>query len=286
MSGIGGATREPVGDFTKKVGIFEASVIAINPTIEQYKDLLEIELKEDSKSAEYLGEKDGNITLRVDVWLKSVKTGDKFKTSFFLEDRERENKDKTKSQFINEIGLCAWAEDENDLPNWFTARDYRKAHPGEEELYGFLRTWLGKLDYKSADTQLALDWKKMMKGNVKDLKDQINGDFAVNVGALATIITKEKDGEVKTFQGIYNKAFIPAYALKNFKLIDFSKEEELDKIKVKKNNELKPHERFVLNVTGEYGCKDFYILNDMKDYDPEDNVMTTNEAHIESDSEY
>ena len=43
MSGIGGVKRERkenLGEFPKKVGLFEASVIAINPTIEQYKDIL------------------------------------------------------------------------------------------------------------------------------------------------------------------------------------------------------------------------------------------------------
>ena len=50
MSGIGGSKRERKeggSEFPKKVGLFEASVIAINPTIEQYKDILGIELKED-----------------------------------------------------------------------------------------------------------------------------------------------------------------------------------------------------------------------------------------------
>ena len=101
MSSIGGKKRENTGnsDFGKKVGLFEANVIAINPTAEEFKDILGMELKEDSKAAEYLGEtKDGNSYLRVDVWLQKVNAEDKFKTSFFLEDKERENKDGTKKQ--------------------------------------------------------------------------------------------------------------------------------------------------------------------------------------------
>jgi hypothetical protein len=55
MSSIGGKKRENTenSDYSKRVGLFEARVIAINPTAEQYKNLLNIELKEDSKATEY-----------------------------------------------------------------------------------------------------------------------------------------------------------------------------------------------------------------------------------------
>jgi hypothetical protein len=59
------------------------------------------------------------------------------KVSFFLEDKERQNKDETKKQYINSVGNCSWAADPNDLPDWFKARDYRVAKIGEEELYEF-----------------------------------------------------------------------------------------------------------------------------------------------------
>jgi 1,2-phenylacetyl-CoA epoxidase catalytic subunit len=284
MSSIGGKVRETQeSNYTKKVGLFEAKIIAVNPTLEQFKDVLGMEVQEDSKLAEYLGEsKDGNNTLRVDFWLEEVKNGDKFKVSFFLEDKERENKDGTKQQYINEIGMCAWADDPNNLPEWFTKREYRQAYTGEEDLYNFLRTWLGKLDYRDADTVLQLEWKKLMKGNVRDIKDQVGGEYATNVVALATVITKERDGEIKEYQGIYNRAFLPAYSLKNFRLVDYSSREELSRIAAKKSSELKPHERFVLNITGEYGCKDYYILKDLQEYNPDDNLVAS-DATLSSD---
>ena len=133
---IGGAKREKtqLPEFVKKVGLFEGRVIAINPTAEEYKELFEIELKEDSKTVEYLGEsKEDNVYLRVDVWLEDIKTKDKFRVSFFLEDKIRENKDLTKKQYINNVGSCSWADDPNNLPEWFSARDYRVAYVGEEE---------------------------------------------------------------------------------------------------------------------------------------------------------
>lgn len=287
---IGGKKRENTGggDSVKKVGLFECNVVAINPTIEEYKDKLGIELKEDSKAAEYLGEtKDGNSYVRIDIWLQKVNDEDKFKTSFFLEDKERENKDGTKKQYINSIGMCSWAADENDLADWFTkGRDFRVAYTGEEDLYNFMRTWLADLDYRDVDTVLQLEWKKLMRGNIKDLKDQINGEWAKSIVALATVIVKERDGESKEYQGIYNKAFIGGYALKQFRLVDYASKKVQESLKNKKPKDLKGHEKFVVNVIGEYGCKDYYILKDLQDYNPDDNLVASDAYISEDGSDY
>ncbi len=293
MSAIGGQRREGnAGEFSKRVGIMEGKVITINPTPLEYKEILGMELKEDSKAAEYLGEsRDGNTNLRIDIWLQDVKDVTKrIKVSFFLENKERVNKDGTKKQYINTVGNCSWAEDKNMLPDWFASRDHRVAYVGEEELYEFLRTWLGNLDYRSAETTLQIDWKKLMKGNVKDIKDQVNGEWCTNVGILATVVVKTKEledgtSEVKDFQSVYNRAFLPAYAIKNFTTNDYSNPNILAAIKGKEVRDQKVHEKFVLKVTGEYGCKDFYSLKPIKDYDPTDNVVATNDSLIPHDEE-
>jgi hypothetical protein len=296
---IGGNKKEVTeGNFEqeKVVGVFSAKVVAINPTIEQFKSLLGIELKEDSKATDYLSEnKDGNTTLRVDVWLEDVTTSEsehprRIKKSFFLEDKERENKDGTKKQYINNIGVCTWAEDESDFPIWFKERDYRQAFVGEEKLYGFIRTWLGALDYKDSETVLSLDWKKLMKGNVKDLKDQLDGEFCTNVLALATIKTVEKtndagETEIKEYQSIYDE-FLPAYYMKNFKTIDYDNSRTQELLKTKSSKELKPVERWVLNLTGEYGCKEYYSLKELHAYNPGDNLVSSNAPLAEEDDDY
>ena len=86
MSKIGGALRAQSGSsesYTKKVGLFEANVIAVNPTVEEYSRILGREINPDSKVTEYLGEtRDGNNYLRLDVWLEEVKNGDQFKSEF------------------------------------------------------------------------------------------------------------------------------------------------------------------------------------------------------------
>lgn len=300
--GIGGEKREEK-DFQKKVGLFEGVVVAINPTIEEYKSVLGIELEEGNKATEYLGEsKDGNTYLRVAVWLKT-KTGEKFPVTFFLEDKERENKDQDKKQYINSIGICAWAADPRDLNEekmeWFSKREYRVAYAGEEDLYSFMRNWLSQLDYRSKSTEILIEWKKLMKGNVKDFRDQINGEWCtdsrtnqpIGVGAMATVITKEKDGETKEYQGVWNKAFLPSYALKNFNLIDYSDPTVVEGLKAKKlasteSSDIKTHERFVLKITGEHGCKDFFLLKALKDYNPEDNFVASDKPISEDGADY
>ena len=290
MSTIGGVKKESSAElkFGKKVGLFQANIIAVNPTIEEYSTILNIELSAESKATEYLGtSKDGNTYLRLDIWLQGVKNQENFKVSFFLEDLERENRDKTKKQYINSVGMTGWAADENDLWEWFTKeRDYRVAYIGEEELYDFMRTWLSKLDYRQSATVLQLDWTKLMRGNVKDLKDQIDGEWCSSVVALATIVVRERDGETKEYQGIYNKGFLSEYAIKQFRLVDYTNQRTLNNLRNKKPRELKPHERFVVQVTGEYGCKDYYILKELEDYNSGDNLVASDNFISEDGSDF
>lgn len=288
MSTIGGKKRENTGgesNFTKKVGLFEAKVIAVNPTAEEFKDILGMDLKEDSKQAEYLGEKDGVKTLRVDFWLEEVKNKDKFKVTFFLEDKIRVNKDNTKKQYINNVGVCSWADDPNNLHDWFVKREYRPAFVGEEGLYTFMRSWLSDLDYREAETTLQLEWKKLMNGNVRDIKQQINGEWSNNIVALATIRTVIKEDETKEYQGVYNGGFLPPYALKQMRAVDFNTE-MLSELRKKKLKDLKPYEKFALDVTGEYGCKDFYIFKDLRDYNADDNLVASDKVLADDDSDF
>ena len=291
MSNIGGEKRQsPVFDdkeFVKKVGLFEAKVIAVNPTTEEYADVLGRQLKEDSKATEYLGtSKDGNARLRLDFWLEEVKTQEKFKLTFFIENKEKENKDQTKKQYINNIGRCTWADSPNNLPTWFKERENRVSFVGEEDLYNFLRSWLSNIDFSSKKSTLQLEFNKLIKGNVKEIKEQINGEWATNIVALATINTKETDDGTKEFQNIYNKAFLPPYSIKAFRLLDYNAAGTISGLRQKASKDLKPHERFVLNVVGEYGCKDYFTFKELKDYSSEDNLVSSDKVISEDAGDY
>ena len=245
------------------------------------------QLKEDSKATEYLGtSKDGNARLRLDFWLEEVKTQEKFKLTFFIENKEKENKDQTKKQYINNIGRCTWADSPNNLPTWFKERENRVSFVGEEDLYNFLRSWLSNIDFSSKKSTLQLEFNKLIKGNVKEIKEQINGEWATNIVALATINTKETDDGVKEFQNIYNKAFLPPYSIKAFRLLDYNAAGTISGLRQKSSKDLKPHERFVLNVVGEYGCKDYFTFKELKEYSSEDNLVSSDKVISEDAGDY
>ena len=280
---IGGSKREipQGGDFPKKVGIFEAKVIAINPNEREYKDILGIELKEDSNATNYYD--DIKKKLRVNVWLQDVNSDFKTNATFWLEHGEKENKDATKKQYINSIGVCSWASSPDLLPAWFLKRDYRVAHIGEEEFLGFVRIWLGGLDFSDMDTEIFLDWKKVMSGDLKDLKEQIDGEFTQTVGALATVKTVDKEDGPKSYQNIFIKSFFPGYSIKSMRVVDYNNPDVVRGLTFRKSAELKMHERFVVNVAGEYGCKDYYTFKELHDYDPEANLVESDKV-IAADS--
>ena len=280
---ISGSKREipQGGDFPKKVGIFEAKVIAINPNEREYKDILGIELKEDSNATNYYD--DVKKKLRVNVWLQDVNSDFKTNATFWLEHGEKENKDATKKQYINSIGVCSWASSPDLLPVWFLKRDYRIAHIGEEEFLGFVRIWLGGLDFSDLSTEIMLDWKKVMSGDLKDLKEQIDGEFTQTVGALATVKTVDKEDGPKSYQNIFIKSFFPGYSIKSMRVVDYNNPDVVRGLTFRKSAELKMHERFVVNVTGEYGCKDYYTFKELHDYDPDSNLVESDKV-IAADS--
>jgi|SRR6478736_4368427 len=284
--GISGKLRENNFD-SLEVGLFLADVVAVNPSIEEFKEILGRELDADSKAADYLGDsKEGNMTARIDFWLKDKR--EKFKkVSFFLENKLKTNKDNTKNQYINTVGSCSWASDESLLPDWFKKREYRQAYVGEEDLYRFMSTWLGKLDFKDADTTLSLDFKKLIKGNVKEIKEQIGSELSSPVVALATVKTVEKEDGDKSYQSVYNRGFLPEYSLKQFRLVDYTNDEVIENLKRKDPKKLMTHERFVLQVTNsEHGVKESYILKDIKEYNPSDFLVGTDKVISDDDPGY
>ena len=283
---IGGSKREipQGGDFPKKVGIFEAKVLAINPSTKEFKDILGIELKEDSNATNYYD--DVKQKLKVNVWLQDVNSDFRTTATFWLEHGEKVNKDETKKQYINDIGVCSWASSVDLLPVWFAKRHNRVAHIGEEKFLGFVRIWLGGLDFSDLSTEIMLDWKKVMSGDLTDLKDQIDGEFTQTVGALATVKTVDKEDGPKSYQNIFIKSFFPGYSIKSMRLVDYNNPDVVRGLKFRKTAELKMHERFIVNATGEYGCKDYYTFKELHDYDPEANLVESDKVIATDDADF
>jgi hypothetical protein len=284
---IEGKKKEQV-DFSLKCGLVEVKVIAINPLVEDYKEILGIDLPEESKATEYIGEsKEGNTYLRVDVWVEGVSVKFRDKVSFYLEDKIRENKDGSKTQYIDTVGNCSWADDPNNLPQWFLEREHREAHSGEEDLFNFLHKWLGAFDTRDKEGTLSVAWKPLMKGNVKEIREFMGCEYETTFGVMAEVKTVEKDGEIKEYQSIYNKAFLPTYSLKYFRLVDYSNPDVQAKLSAKKSKDLKAHEKFVVGVVDpEYGSKNFYSFKDLHDYDPKENIAASDKSISSTGPDY
>jgi hypothetical protein len=304
MAGISGNKRE-FSENAKKIGVFVGKVVAINPDREELIELLKVgeDKQKDFKDPEYLGEdeKSGKTTLRITFWLEDLKSKGLFNVSFFLRDEDRSNKDGSKFQFIDDAGNAAWGVDEKSLPEWVTksGRIIRKAKVGEEELYGFLRSWLSSLDLRSAENTLEISWEKLMKGNVRELRDQINGEFhtdndnnEIGILAVATINQVDKkdpeSGETvsKDYQQVNNRFFLPGNQIKFFRATKYT-EDKVDSLRAKKSKDLKFHEKFVVKATDpEYGIKEIYCLDELKDYNPDEHFAARSEAINQEDSSY
>lgn len=301
---IGGNAR---AEFPKKVGLFEGKVLAINPDREQYETLTGFKVDDDSKQFDYLGEdkETGVPTLRLNFLVEDVVTKQLFPINFFLKKKVRENKDKTKVQFINSVGLCTWAVSAEDIqPNFIKfERTFREAYEGEEELFKFLRSWLSNINFFDAKADLTIDMNKVFNGNVRELTDQIKGSNATTVLCMATIRTVAKDGEDdKEFQNVYNRDFLPGNRIKNFRLTKYTEEylgALVDKKKANKEHNdtvkssgegkakyLKDYEEYALTASdSEHGIKDFYSFDMLKVYDASENPVATDGAMVGENTE-
>ena len=122
-----------------------------------------------------------------------------------------------------------------------------------------------------------MEWKDLMKGNVSELRDQIEISEKETIVALATVKVVETSDGVKEYQSVFNKAFMPSYALRQIRQINVNKD-YISRIGKKLPKELKVYDRFILKVAGDYGCKDFYTFSDLKEYNAADNFVASDKV--------
>lgn len=295
---VQGKTKENV-EFTKKTGFFEGKVVAINPTKEKLSKMLGVEIEDE---IEYTSteEVEGKEVKRAQIvfWVKDEveREGSHGYRSvrFFLKDLDRTNSIKPeeegikvrKKQYINSIGICTWADSADNIQDWFKERSYRTAKVGEEELYTFISCWLNKLDRKDKDTLLSFDWNRLINGNVKELADQIGGEYDATVVCLVTVRVVVKDEEKKEYEQVYGRDFMPGFAMKQVRLKKVD-QEFIDKAKVTERKKRSVLQRFVLGVSDkQFGIKDYYSLGELEDYDPTKNPVAGDKVLAEDDTSY
>ena len=236
MSFSKGKDSGEAGSFKKYIGVASVFVVGLNPSKEELEKLYGTTL---DKDPEYLGETEtgpeGNKKkvkqIRVDVIVKTDSSkGDvpdmTTRVSFYITDSYRYNRDQTKVEVINKYGETTWLPIENaknhTIPEnlkWFEAGDFRPAYIGEEELTGFIKTYLNipnksfkKADGtvqeipNKADAEARLDnIKNYFKGDITELKQALQLQPNNKLKALFGV---KKTQDNKEYQTVFTRKFL------------------------------------------------------------------------------
>jgi hypothetical protein len=276
-----GTVSEQVA-YQKWVGVENLKPLIFNPDKEQLSELLETEIENEQL---YTGkqDKDGNPMSTVLVWCQGEISKQKFPVRFTLIDKDRiSTKNPANHQYLNSTGSSTYSDSKENLPEWFTHfqdkdgnnigdKMVKIAKVGEEELYSFIKAWL-HFNYYSPDTELSLNFNKLMEGDVRDLENGMKLAAAKTVVGVATVRNVDKDGEIKQYQGISTKAFLAGKYFKFIQNGDFSK------------NGKKVWEKFTKEFIGEYGEKAFFSLDIIHPYEEGEDITASNEAKVEDNS--
>jgi len=283
-------------DFKRHVGLVEINkIVALNPTISERNKLYGKEDGDDDKEIEYVSETDeGDAKLHLDFYYTTTneELGVK-RHRITLIDREKKNKDGNKVQVINQLGNTSWVPlmedgkpDVSVLLDWFTQftekdtgkvlgkKDVRVAIEGEELLFTFLRA-LFKFNMSHPDADIRYDYKKMFKGNVKELKNDVFNEEITKPFIGLLMVETSEDGE-KQYEKLFGKAFFKGGMMKFIN----------NGAKFASDWDKKEWKRFTEAITGEYGAKGFYILEQAREYNKEDDLAASNttKKEVEADS--
>lgn len=296
--------RESTGTGEKKLytGIFSARVVAINASSEDRANIIGYEVKPDEKGevkqpSYEEKDKDGNEVVIVNFLLEGTEAdkGKFFDARFRITDKEATNKDGSKYQYVNATGDSSYADSESNLLDWWTHyqeetekgskvyknvgdKPYRKALQGEADLMNFMKAWLSKAKITSGDGIL-LNTKALFRNVNKyvasELRPEITKDDSENVTdtvvCLATVYSKEKDGEIKHHQNIY-KEYLPGYSGYTMKQVSTAVNSGWDKV------EMKGLKKWYKAIQGEYGPRDSYTLGLLQPFSAENHIQATTET--------
>lgn len=226
-------------EIKRYTGVGSVFVMGVNPTKAELEKIYDREL---DKDPEYITEKDGVVSARIDFIIKTdaaAKCNNDIelltKISLFIRKEYRFNKDKTKVQVIDKYGRTAWVTKEqaqnHEIPVYSNGKpanldkDYRPAYVGEEDVTNFLKTFLGipnpekwvkneetgkrevvGLVDNPQDCECRLEnIEDYFKGKFNELKDAINMMPNNKVKVLFGVRTTDDN---KQYQDVYTKMFL------------------------------------------------------------------------------
>ena len=226
------------GDFKRYIGVAPCYIKGINPTKAQLEEIYGSQDKE----PEYVSEievtngdnkvkcKNARVSFLALVDPEFYKEDIKpISITFFIQNRYRYNKDKTKVQVIDKYGRTAWVTIEqaknHEIPMYSNGpanldKDYRPIYIGEEDLTNFLITLLNispvmkynkeekkwYLTEHPEDSECRLDHiEDYFKGDFSELKDAISLQPNNKIKILFGVRT---DSEGRQYQAVFTQKFL------------------------------------------------------------------------------
>jgi len=261
---ISGKEREVKG-YEKYIGVGEFQIIGFNLTKDEIAKKCGYEVKQEPVYTRKTA--DGKDAINLTIFLKEISTGKNFKTSIFMEDRERVSQDK-KPQYVNEKAMSSYVVD-GEKAAWFIKDKYRKAFVGEADLLNLIKNWLTNFNwFEDQDAKIDLDQTRniITTGNVKVLNDIATRYPKQTIGLCAGI--KQSNGN--EYQDVYNKAVAPGWAVS--KIQEFNKNVSTEII----DSQSSAIKQFLKQITGQYGYNNYYGDSfKFRVYDPKENLTNT-----------
>ena len=303
-------TQNSNGQQQLRVGYGLFTVAAFNPTRSELNKLVGKDDNDDDKEIEYTKEAtysyggdenkvEKDVTqANVTIWLKEIKSGKLYPITFSLKNHVQYNSAGDKTCFVNQFGKSFYSDVKENLPEWFTFtktkkgsfdKEVRPAYVGERELMDFLRNWLNLNEFDKENNLLELPISKVFKGDFSFFNKELF--FFLDKQQIVmplTVGTKEKDGENIEVQRVAKHSLNAKYYTQLNALVQKFKEDNSNTLARhfegldNKNYDIK---QFVGNMFNEYQ-KDYFVLEPLRDYNPEENVLNQEQAIVEDDASY
>ena len=225
-------------EIKRYTGVGSVFVVGVNPNKAELEKLYDREL---DKDPEYITEKDGVTSARIDFIIKTDPTakcnsGIELLTKFsmFIRNEYRFNKDKTKVQVIDKYGRTAWVTKEqakaHEIPVYKNGpanidKDYRPAYVGEEDITNFLKLFLGISNVEKWVKNEATGRREVVglvdnpqdcECRLENIEDYFKGKFNEIKGAInlmpnnkvKVLFGVRTTDEGKQYQDVYTRKFL------------------------------------------------------------------------------
>ena len=184
---------EVTGGVTLYTGIAPVKVIAVNPTLDELKDL-GINVKTEPNYQVSINDKDYN---KICFWLECVNPNFKVKFEILMQASHRTNNNGDKFMWVNNVGQTTWSADVPSYEWWKNADKTRKAFVGEDVLIDFTKAWANVANGGEVSYDTISD---IANGNVKEIKELVK---ALSGNSLRVLIGVKDE----KYQQVYGKHF-------------------------------------------------------------------------------